>query len=774
MDAIGNVVMNYNYYSGEDFYSEGASEDMLLDFAMKYSEADFDHIIQNTRSWSVMYHFSHIRENICSWLPIKKSDTVLEIGAGCGAVTGCLANLAGKVTCIDLSKKRSLINANRHRDMDNIEIVVGNFEDIEPEITEKYDYITLVGVFEYAESYINADMPYQEFLRRVSSHLKPDGKLVIAIENKLGLKYFAGCKEDHTGMFFEGIEGYTMTSGVKTFSHNGLEKVLAECGFDSRFYYPYPDYKLPHTIYSDEWLPKTGELNTNIRNFDADRVVTFDEGKVFDTLIEEDRFRDFSNSFLVIATAKQHDNTNKNEDVYPVFVKYANERARDYRIATVIYSDNDRLNWSVKKIALNKESNAHIEEIYTSYLDLCRHYEGTGLAPNKCSIASDESLSVPVENYHADSASRVELEYVSGMTLNTYLDRLEENKEYERMLLLMKEYEAMVYSINEDMFENSEEFINVFGERVEGEYAASKICDLDMIFSNIVFDKDRKENGEWCVLDYEWTFKFPIPAKFIIYRALYYYIEDHRNSAFLNYMSKRGTDLYKEFNISDNEKDMFERLEHNFQVYIIRGVASLNVMHELMPVQTLDLKQAIEAELYLRDLNNPKLYYGCGEGFANDRQLYIFGKVSDDSVSISIPLKAEITELRIDPTEYPCIVKVKKAVLVMSDGSERPADRFLTNGYVGSKTTLLFDTNDSQIQYYKLPAEDKTLVLEYTVSMVEQGFFDELKQMFMERMERDKKELTVMDKVLIKVGKKEVEAIPQGLWYNCEPQEGNA
>ena len=146
MEAIGNVMLNYKYYSGEDLYSEGAGEDILLDLVSRYTEADYGHIIQNTRSWSVMYHLSHVRENICSWLPVTKKDKVLEIGAGCGAVTGCLARLAGHVTCIELSKKRSTINAVRHKMLDNIEIIVGNFEDIEPDIEEKYDYITLIGV----------------------------------------------------------------------------------------------------------------------------------------------------------------------------------------------------------------------------------------------------------------------------------------------------------------------------------------------------------------------------------------------------------------------------------------------------------------------------------------------------------------------------------------------------------------------------------------------------------------------------------------------------
>ncbi|MFN1862475.1 hypothetical protein ACK2FV_05650 [Clostridioides difficile] len=168
-------------------------------------------------------------------------------------------------------------------------------------MTEKYDYITLIGVFEYAESYINSKKPYIEFLRIVKKHLKKNGKIIIAIENRLGLKYWAGCKEDHLGTYFEGLEGYREDKGIKTFSKNELEDIFKLVGFYKyNFYYPYPDYKLPITIYSDEYLPKLGELNNNFRNFDLDRVVTFNETEVFDSIIKNNLFPIFSNSYLII------------------------------------------------------------------------------------------------------------------------------------------------------------------------------------------------------------------------------------------------------------------------------------------------------------------------------------------------------------------------------------------------------------------------------------------------------------------------------------------
>lgn len=301
-EQVGKVTLNYDWYSGKDLYSDGPIEDSMLEIAGNYCEDEFNKIIAENNSWSILYHFSHVRQNIVSWLPISPDDDVLEIGAGCGAITGALAEMAGSVTCIELSKKRSLINANRNREKNNIEIIVGNFTDIESNLGQKYDYITLIGVLEYAASYISKDNPYETFLKMISGHLKPEGKIIIAIENQMGLKYWAGCVEDHVGELFEGIEGYYHTDGVKTFSKNKMEKLLESVGLsDYKFYYPYPDYKFPFSIYSDEYLPKVGELNKNINNLDTERIVLFNESRAFDNIIEDGLFPLYSNSFLIMA-----------------------------------------------------------------------------------------------------------------------------------------------------------------------------------------------------------------------------------------------------------------------------------------------------------------------------------------------------------------------------------------------------------------------------------------------------------------------------------------
>lgn len=300
-EQIGQVILDYEYYSGNDLYCDGDIEDEMLHIAKEHTETELNSVISERKEWTILYHFSHLRKNVVEWIPVDKNQTVLEIGAGCGAVTGAFAENAQSVTCIELSKKRSLINAYRNREYDNVEIKVGNYKDIEKTVG-KFDYVSLIGVLEYAELYMESDNAYITMLKNVKEHLKPNGKLIIAIENRLGLKYFAGCKEDHLSEYFKGIEGYPTSKGIKTFSKKELETVLKESGFENQsFYYPYPDYKFPTAVYSDKFLPKENDLNNNIRNFDMERMLLFDETKVFDSLIENGLFPEFSNSFLVIA-----------------------------------------------------------------------------------------------------------------------------------------------------------------------------------------------------------------------------------------------------------------------------------------------------------------------------------------------------------------------------------------------------------------------------------------------------------------------------------------
>ena len=58
--------------------------------------------------------------------------------------------------------------------INNLEIVVGNLNDVS--FDKKFDYITLIGVFEYASVYTYSDNPYIDFLNNIKKFLKENRK----------------------------------------------------------------------------------------------------------------------------------------------------------------------------------------------------------------------------------------------------------------------------------------------------------------------------------------------------------------------------------------------------------------------------------------------------------------------------------------------------------------------------------------------------------------------------------------------------------------------
>jgi SAM-dependent methyltransferase len=297
-EKIGNVKLNLNYYSGHDIYSDGEIENELLNIVEKTD--DFAKILLEDSRWPIMYHLDKRRQNILEWFDFGENKNLLEVGAGCGAITGLFCEKLERVVSIELSKKRALINATRNKNKENLEMIVGNFNDMV--IEEKFDYITLIGVFEYSRAFTEGNLQEITFLSNLRKKLKKNGKLIIAIENKFGLKYWAGAREDHTGKFFDSLEGYPGVENVRTYSKNELTEILKKSGFESlNFYYPFPDYKLPRVLFSDLYLPKRGDLRELLHNFDVDRYKLFDEDLVYDQLIEDNNFQNFSNSFLIIS-----------------------------------------------------------------------------------------------------------------------------------------------------------------------------------------------------------------------------------------------------------------------------------------------------------------------------------------------------------------------------------------------------------------------------------------------------------------------------------------
>lgn len=304
----------YNLYfrpEAEAFgYSEGQeAEKRLLDIVESLSDRStfsvefLPHIVD----WSTRYHFTRARHCLLRPLDILPGERVLELGCGTGAITRYLGETGADITAVEGSLARARVAAARCHDLPNVRVIADDLQ--AAEVEGKYDWVTLIGVLEYAGAYSDAEDPYQSYLAAAMRHLKPGGRVVIAIENQLGLKYFNGCGEDHLAKPFLGIQDlYAQKGGVRTFGRKALSAILDRAGLTSQqWLYPYPDYKVPNIVISDEALhhPTFNASDLLLRNdsedYNGQALRVFDEALVNQVLGQNGLLGDLANSFLVVA-----------------------------------------------------------------------------------------------------------------------------------------------------------------------------------------------------------------------------------------------------------------------------------------------------------------------------------------------------------------------------------------------------------------------------------------------------------------------------------------
>jgi len=236
---------------------------------------------------------------------------VLELGAGCGAISRCLGEFGAEVLAVEGSIARARVSAARCADLPSVAVIadeIGALPDL-----GTFDCVLLIGVLEYSRrfpcpvgprsSHID---PIQRLLEYASSFLSAEGVLIVAIENQLGLKYFAGAPEDHTGTAYVGIEDRYQSDSAVTFGRHELKDRIASAGLSAQhFFYPLPDYKLPTIVLNDTFFaqdsPSAQLYDANDQQPQrADR--SFDEVKVWAPLLRNRVAQNFANSFLVCAS----------------------------------------------------------------------------------------------------------------------------------------------------------------------------------------------------------------------------------------------------------------------------------------------------------------------------------------------------------------------------------------------------------------------------------------------------------------------------------------
>jgi SAM-dependent methyltransferase len=331
-------------------YSDGVASEQYLEkvfLASKDLSSRSSELESYIKDWSSEYHLTTKRAQLLSGFEFDRSLKVLEVGCGCGAITRYLGETFDSVVSVEGSIARARLARLRTRDLPSVSIICAPFQEIR--FSEKFDIIFVIGVFEYSASFVQGDDPYDAALKYFADILTPDGVVVIAIENQFGLKYFNACREDHIGAKFEGLEGYHhRKAGVRTFGKIELETYIKRYFPEVRFFYPFPDYKIPDCVLSTEFIDseRAGEVVSQMvsRDYSGPDQPLWDEATAVLELARNRMLGFFSNSFLVVA-GRRHLRGVTFDQLASI---YSSGRKSEFATETRITEGSDR-NWLVSK-----------------------------------------------------------------------------------------------------------------------------------------------------------------------------------------------------------------------------------------------------------------------------------------------------------------------------------------------------------------------------------------------------------------------------------------
>ena len=502
--------LHLQFYSGEDKSSNGDVEDRIIQYISDNEPERYSDIFKVDDEWTVFYHLTHFRKNLLNWFHFDSNSSLLEIGAGMGGLTSLFCERCGHVTAVELSKKRATAIQLRCRNYQNLDIFVGDYTNMH--FDRKFDYITLIDVLEHKNIYNQENIQQPDFFSIIKKHLAPGGKLIFAIENKYGLKNWAYEDGNHSGVLYNSLNNLAIGNSTQIYDRQKLSDLLGKAGFvNQKFYYPLPDHKLPRIIYTDDFI--SYDLNSqawplyNCRNNQGDIVDLVDKYKVRDSVIRNNVFPFFANSFLVECSVEevQFDDT--------LFASIQGPRVETSRIITRFDGK------EFVKEAFSADAQSHIKGCYENIVEL-----------------QNRSIPVVAHKYHNNKIFTDNMLYETGE--QRFIKLLQDNDIQGAKELLVKLYDYIILSSEES---NVKEYPKAdFGVVLENVF-------LDLSLHNSFYMDDQLH-----FFDQEWK-SHDLPAGYVFFRALNYI---YSNNVFLEEMYPL-----------QNWKDQFD-LNHVWDTYL--------------------------------------------------------------------------------------------------------------------------------------------------------------------------------------------------------------
>lgn len=245
----------------------------------------------------------------------------------------------------------------------------------------------------------------------------------------------------------------------------------------------------------------------------------------------------------------------------PVFFTSDPLRKSQFRVETKIWQSEDGT-FLVEKVASSVKAVNHLKNMIDtcSFLASLKNFKQyTYIAPAK--IYGEQKVSFPY--IKGTSAERILLN-------NIFLNEEESIIIIDKLINIIKALPTE--KINPSTNKN---YSDIFGKTFNTVQSCTSIALIDLNFDNFIINN----KNQWYLIDYEWSFKFPIAQNYLISRALWYFIYRHReifryHSQNLNCLKLAEgiyvpEFLYKKYKEYIQYFDEVQKAEKNFQNYVL-------------------------------------------------------------------------------------------------------------------------------------------------------------------------------------------------------------
>ena len=360
-------------------------------------------------------------------------------------------------------------------------------------------------------------------------------------------------------------------------------------------------------------------------------MALFREETVADTIQQDGRMDYFANSFLIEMSRQPLDEKKK-----VLYAKMSTDRDRHFSVATTIEQQDG--NKMVVKRAMTPEAKRHLK-------NMIKQPEEHGGFRTMVGGEIPDGIAYPFleEKSLGQQAKRAVYAHDMGK-IRKLVHQVYQMCQKETDRVIQRQIRSQEMSGRERT-----EFTKVFGTaKMPEDLLCIAPANIDLILDNI-FEKD----GDYCVIDCEWIFDFPVPVSFILWRCI--------NELYSSYPQLEQeypvASLLKDYSITGEMADTF----HKWGTYFAEHYAGANgLLHYSIPEIGVSLEE-FRQRYRAKDSLTCQLFVDTGKGFREEEKIQAEMVLEDGRFSVSFDLKTfeNWKALRFDPLEgKPCICRI--------------------------------------------------------------------------------------------------------------------